>query len=105
MNLLTRFGLERSRFTITIMASLLVLGFALYAGFPKREDPVVVIRTAVVTSSFAGMAPERIENLVAVPIEQLTTVQHPGRLRISLGRDLSFPCRGGKRPHVCLVPA
>jgi multidrug efflux pump subunit AcrB len=70
VNLLTRFGLEHSRFTITIMASLLVLGFALYAGFPKREDPVVVIRTAVVTSSFAGMAPERIENLVAVPIER-----------------------------------
>jgi multidrug efflux pump subunit AcrB len=70
VNLLTRFGLERSRFTITIMASLLALGFALYAGFPKREDPVVVIRTAVVTSSFAGMAPERIENLVAVPIER-----------------------------------
>jgi multidrug efflux pump subunit AcrB len=70
VNLLTRFGLERSRFTITIMASLLALGFALYPGFPKREDPVVVIRTAVVTSSFAGMAPERIENLVAVPIER-----------------------------------
>jgi multidrug efflux pump subunit AcrB len=70
VNLLTRFGLERSRFTITIMVSLLALGFALYAGFPKREDPVVVIRTAVVTASFAGMAPERIENLVAVPIER-----------------------------------
>jgi multidrug efflux pump subunit AcrB len=70
VNRLTRFGLERSRFTITIMASLLALGFALYAGFPKREDPVVVIRTAVVTSSFAGMAPARIENLVAVPIER-----------------------------------
>ena len=48
MNIVTRFGLERSRFTITIMASLLALGFALYGGFPKREDPVVVIRTAVV---------------------------------------------------------
>ena len=70
MNLLTRFGLERSRFTVTIMASLLALGFALYAGFPKREDPVVVVRTAVVTASFAGMAPERMENLVAVPIER-----------------------------------
>jgi multidrug efflux pump subunit AcrB len=70
VNLLTRFGLERSRFTVTIMASLLALGFALYAGFPKREDPVVVVRTAVVTASFAGMAPERMENLVAVPIER-----------------------------------
>jgi multidrug efflux pump subunit AcrB len=70
VNLLTRFGLERSRFTIMIMAALLVLGIALYPNFPKREDPVVVIRTAVVTASFSGMAPERMENLVAVPVER-----------------------------------
>jgi multidrug efflux pump subunit AcrB len=70
LNLLTRFGLERSRFTITIMAGLLALGIGLYGNFPKREDPVVIIRTAVVTASFPGMAPERMENLVAVPIER-----------------------------------
>lgn len=70
MDFLTRFGLERSRFTITIMAGLLAFGVALYPNFPKREDPVVVIRTAVVSALFPGMAPERIENLVAVPIER-----------------------------------
>lgn len=70
MNLATRFGLERSRFTITVMAGLLALGVALYPNFPKREDPVVVIRTAVVSALFPGMAPERMENLVAVPIER-----------------------------------
>jgi multidrug efflux pump subunit AcrB len=70
VNFLTRFGLERSRFTITVMAGLLALGIALYTNFPKREDPAVVIRTAVVTASFPGMAPERMENLVAIPIER-----------------------------------
>jgi multidrug efflux pump subunit AcrB len=70
VNFLTRFGLERSRFTITIMACLIALGIGLYANFPKREDPVVVIRTAVVTASFPGMAPEHMENLVAIPIER-----------------------------------
>ena len=70
MNFLTRFGLERSRFTVTLMAGLLALGVGLYANFPKREDPVVVIRTAVVTASFPGMAPERMENLVAIPMER-----------------------------------
>jgi multidrug efflux pump subunit AcrB len=70
LNFLTQFGLARSRFTITVMAGLLVVGVALYANFPKREDPVVVIRTAVVTASFPGMAPERMENLVAIPIER-----------------------------------
>jgi multidrug efflux pump subunit AcrB len=70
VNFLTRFGLGRSRFTVTIMAGLLVFGIALYPNFPKREDPVVVIRTAVVSAQFSGMAPERMENLVAVPIER-----------------------------------
>src|SRR6202140_3009196 len=52
------------------MAGLLVFGIALYPNFPKREDPIVVIRTAVVSVQFPGMAPERMENLVAVPIER-----------------------------------
>jgi multidrug efflux pump subunit AcrB len=45
-------------------------GIGLYPNFPKREDPVIVIRTAVVSALFPGMAPERMENLVAVPIER-----------------------------------
>ena len=53
-----------------IMAGLFAAGIGLYPNFPKREDPVVVIRTAVVSALFAGMTPERMENLVAVPIER-----------------------------------
>ncbi len=70
MNLLTRFGLARSRFTIAVMIGLLLAGIVLYPNFPKREDPVIVIRTAVVSALFPGMAPERMENLVAIPIER-----------------------------------
>ncbi len=70
MDLLTRFGLDRSRFTIMIMIGLFVAGIGLYPNFPKREDPVVVIRTAVVSALFPGMTPERMENLIAVPIER-----------------------------------
>ena len=70
MNFLTRFGLARSRFTVTIMAGLVAVGLALYPDFPKREDPVVIIRTAVVSAQFPGLAPERMEDLVAVPIER-----------------------------------
>ena len=59
MNLLTRFGLARSRFTIAVMISLLLAGIVLYPNFPKREDPVIVIRTAVVSALLPGMAPDR----------------------------------------------
>lgn len=70
MDLLTAFGLRRSRFTILVMVSLIAAGIGLYPNFPKREDPVVVIRTAVVSAAFPGMSPERVENLIAVPIER-----------------------------------
>ena len=70
MNLLTLFGLARSRFTIAVMICLMLAGVVLYPNFPKREDPVIVVRTAVVSALFPGMAPERMENLVAVPIER-----------------------------------
>jgi multidrug efflux pump subunit AcrB len=70
VNFLTRFGLARSRFTIAVMLGLLIAGIASYPNFPKREDPVVVIRTAVVSAQFPGLAPERMENLVAIPIER-----------------------------------
>jgi multidrug efflux pump subunit AcrB len=52
------------------MVCLLLAGIVLYPNFPKREDPVIVIRTAVVSALFPGMAPERMENLVAIPIER-----------------------------------
>ena len=85
MNFLTRFGLVRSRFTIAAMIGLLVAGVVLYPNFPRREDPVIVIRMAVVSALFPGMASERIENLIAVPIERksasLPKSRISGRLR------------------------
>lgn len=39
------------------MIGLLIAGIGLYPNFPKREDPVIVIRTAVVSALFPGMAP------------------------------------------------
>ena len=70
MHALTRFGLDRSRFTILLMVAVVLQGALLYTTFPAREDPAITIRTAVATARFAGMAPERIEQLVAVPMER-----------------------------------
>ncbi|MEM6679553.1 MAG: efflux RND transporter permease subunit [Pseudomonadota bacterium] len=70
MDFLTRFGLETSRFTVLMMLAILALGLSSYLSVPKREDPEITIRTAVVTAEFPGMAPERVENLIAIPIER-----------------------------------
>lgn len=70
MDALTRFGLDKSRFTVFVMLALLCLGSFSYLGLPKREDPEITIRTAVVFAEFGGMAPRRVENLIAVPLER-----------------------------------
>ena len=70
MNLLTRFGLARPASPSRPWSPCWSPGSASIPNFPKREDPVIVIRTAVVSALFPGMAPERMENLVAVPIER-----------------------------------
>ncbi len=70
MSWLTEFGLSRNRFTLLAIVGLVVTGFILYADFPKREDPEITIRTAQVTALFAGMPPERLEQLIADPVER-----------------------------------
>lgn len=70
MDVLTRFGLLKNRLTALIMAFILALGAMSYLGIPKRENPEITIRTAVVATSFDGMAPERMEQLIAIPIER-----------------------------------
>ncbi|WP_347311677.1 efflux RND transporter permease subunit [Defluviimonas sp. SAOS-178_SWC] len=70
MEALARFGIEKSRFTLLVMAGLLLIGALSYLALPKRENPAITIRTVIVTAQFPGMAPERVEDLIAVPLER-----------------------------------
>jgi multidrug efflux pump len=70
MNGLTSFALKNSR-TIILMQILIILGgIGMFPTFPKLEDPPIIIREAVVTAYFPGMSPDRIERLIARPIEE-----------------------------------
>ncbi|MEM6660738.1 MAG: efflux RND transporter permease subunit [Pseudomonadota bacterium] len=70
MDFLTRFGLQKNRFTVLMMFAILAIGAMSYLSIPKRENPEITIRTAVVAAAFDGMSPLRIEELIAVPIER-----------------------------------
>ncbi|MEM7169052.1 MAG: efflux RND transporter permease subunit [Pseudomonadota bacterium] len=70
MDFLTRFGLEKTRFTVLMMLAILALGLMSYMGIPKRENPEITIRTAAVAVAFDGMSPLRLEELIAIPIER-----------------------------------
>ncbi|NNK79811.1 MAG: efflux RND transporter permease subunit [Litoreibacter sp.] len=70
MDFLARFGIEKSRLTVLAMLALIALGVMSYSALPKRENPAITIRSAVVVAQFPGMEPERIEDLIAVPLER-----------------------------------
>lgn len=70
MDFLTRFGLNKSRLTILVMVGLLLQGLLTYGTLPKRENPAITMRTAIVTAQFSGMSPERMEDLIVTPIER-----------------------------------
>jgi multidrug efflux pump subunit AcrB len=70
MDFLTRFGIENSRLTLLVMVGLIVQGLLVYSFLPKREDPAITIRTAVVTVQFPGMSPERMEETIVTLIER-----------------------------------
>ncbi|MBD0865389.1 MAG: efflux RND transporter permease subunit [Rhodobacteraceae bacterium] len=67
---LTQFGLQRSRVTVLMMLIILAIGFVSYVNFPKREDPAITIRTALVFAQNAGLDLNQLEQLVAEPIEE-----------------------------------
>ncbi|MDJ0612881.1 MAG: efflux RND transporter permease subunit [Rhizobiaceae bacterium] len=70
MNFLTPLGLNKSRLTLIVMVGLILQGLLVYVGIPKRENPAITIRSAIVTAQFPGMAPDRMEDLIVVPIER-----------------------------------
>ncbi len=70
MEFLTRFGLNKGRLTLLVMVGLLMQGLITYTGLPKRENPAITMRTAVVSARFPGMSPERMEDLIVDPIER-----------------------------------
>lgn len=58
MERLTRFGIDKSRFTILVMIALLLQGLITFGNLSKREDPSITIRMAVVAAEYPGMSPE-----------------------------------------------
>ncbi|MDD9902051.1 MAG: efflux RND transporter permease subunit [Rhodospirillaceae bacterium] len=48
---------------------ILLTGITAYLSYPSAEDPTIQIRNASVTANFPGMSPERVEELIAKPID------------------------------------
>lgn len=67
---LTRATLASSRFALFTAALILIGGIVTFLGFPAQEEPSVTVRDAVVQVAFPGMPSERVENMIARPLEE-----------------------------------
>ncbi|MEB1529299.1 efflux RND transporter permease subunit [Xanthomonas sp. WHRI 7945] len=67
---LTRATLASSRFALFTAVLILIGGIVTFLGFPSQEEPSVTVRDAVVQVAFPGMPSERVENMIARPLEE-----------------------------------
>jgi multidrug efflux pump len=91
---LARLALDNSRITIAMIALIVAVGVANFLSYPSAEDPSITIRSASITANYPGMSPERVEELIAKPIEaamreisaidEITSSSKSGSTRISL---------------------
>lgn len=63
-------ALARPRFTLLAVLGVVLIGLFLAMDFPSTEEPPVTIRTATVLSFMPGAGVDRVEQLIARPIEE-----------------------------------
>jgi multidrug efflux pump len=63
-------ALRRPRFVLIATLALVLAGLVLALDFPSTEEPTVPVRVATVTAALPGASVERMEQLVARPIEE-----------------------------------
>lgn len=67
---ITAFSISHSRVTICLMLFVIISGVILYSSYPKKEDPSITVREAIVTAQFTGMSTPRVEYLITRPLEE-----------------------------------
>jgi len=66
---LTRFALGNRTLVLCAVVALMGYGLITFATMPRREDPAITIRTAVVTTRWPGATARKVEELVTDPVE------------------------------------
>ncbi|MEM1094083.1 MAG: efflux RND transporter permease subunit [Bacteroidota bacterium] len=98
---ITNFALN-NRVLLFVMVGLIAFaGLQAYSSLPRDEDPGYLVRTAVVFAAWPGASPERVERMVAIPMEEaleelegmrnVRTVVQEGQVIVSLDIENSLP--------------
>ena len=67
---ITHIAFKYRKTVFFILTLLLINGVFAYFTLPAQEDPTITIREAVISTSFPGMAPERVEQLITKKLEE-----------------------------------
>ena len=68
--MITRWALNNSMLVLILVLMIAAAGPSSFLSHPSREDPEITIRTALVTASFPGMSPQRMEDLITKKLEE-----------------------------------
>ena len=68
---LAQFSIERNRITLTVLATVLIMGLVMYKSLPRDSMPPYTVRVANIISNFPGASPERVELLVTDKVEKV----------------------------------
>ncbi|WNW14179.1 efflux RND transporter permease subunit [Pseudomonas sp. DTU_2021_1001937_2_SI_NGA_ILE_001] len=91
---ITHLALSRSRLVLFLALAILLGGIKSFIGFPSQEEPDVTIRDALVSVALPGLPTDRVEALLARPLEDklrelpelktLATTLRPGQAIVQI---------------------
>ena len=94
---LARIAIGNSRITLIGMFLLVAVGITTFLNYPSAEDPTIRIRSASIEASYPGMSAERVEELIAAPIEtamreiaevhEIKSTSRTGSVKVSIEID------------------
>jgi len=67
---LTQIAFKYRKSVFLLLAVMLVNGVFAYFTLPSQEDPTITIREAIISTSFPGMSPDRVEQLITKKLEE-----------------------------------
>ena len=68
--ILNQVALKRQATVLTLMVFILIAGIYCYITLPRENFPDITIPYVFVTTTYEGVAPEDMEELISIPIER-----------------------------------
>jgi len=92
---ITKLALENSRITAAAIFLICLIGVTTYLSYPSAEDPSITIRSVKITANYPGMEPERVEELITKPLEEINP---------EVASHIAYVGYGGQRFFLALSP-